>query len=199
MVKITIDSLIKEQRNRIPQLKYVPNPPGCIGLAYYYYEESANYQKWLATTSRFIGINFPNDKDVVEFEKVSKEDLSPSQQQELLAILEAFSCLPTIIHGNDSEDINSQKGITVNTNVTNSNRQSQIQEQSMAIDIFHEAIKDDLTGRQIKEIKQAVADNNNDFAKAKPCIIEKLKTFGSDVAANIVANLITNPLIWGSI
>lgn len=199
MAEITLESLIEEQRNRIPQLKYVPSPPGCFGFAYYCYEESDNYQKWLATTSRFIGISFPNDKDVMEFEKVSKEEMSPSQQQELLAILEAFSCLPTVIQSKNSKEAGNQKGITVNTNINNSNSQSQSQKLSLAIDIFLEAVKDDLTGRQLKELKEVIKESGDDKEKARNGIIDKLKSFGSDVASNIVANIITNPMIWANL
>lgn len=69
----------------------------------------------------------------------------------------------------------------------------------MAIDLFIDAIKDDLTGRQIKELKTVVADADNDLQKARPGIIAKLKEFGTDVASNIVANILTNPMIWGGL
>lgn len=196
MAEITLESLIEEQKNRIPRLKYVPNPPGCFGFAYYCYEESDNYQKWLATTSRFIGVNFPNDKDIIEFEEVSKKKMSPSQQQELLAILEAFSCIPTVIQSKNKKEANNQKEITVNTNINNTNNQSQNQEQSIAINMFLEAIKDDLTGRQLKEIIEVIKESDDDKEMARNGIIKKLKSFGSDVAANIVANILTNPAIW---
>ena len=65
--------------------------------------------------------------------------------------------------------------------------------------MFLEAIKDDLTGRQIKELKAVVAEADNDLQKARPGIIEKLKSFGADVVSNIVANLLTNPAIWGGL
>lgn len=32
MAEITLDSLIQEQRERIPQLHYKPSPPRCIRL-----------------------------------------------------------------------------------------------------------------------------------------------------------------------
>ena len=197
MDKITLDSLIEEQKQRIPLMKFSPDPPGCFGFAYYYYDKSDEYQKWLATTKRFIGINFPNDKDVAEFEKISNEDLSPGQQQMLLAILEAFSSLPTVIHNKD--DVNRQGKITVNTNINNSNSQSQSQEQSFAVNLFLDAIKDDLTGKQIKELKEVMAESCSDKEKTRNGIIAKLKTFGDNVAANIVANILTNPVIWGGL
>lgn len=194
MENISLVSLIEEQKARIPHLEYVPSPPGCIGFSCYCYEDSENYLKWLKTASRFIGINFPDDKDVIEFEKVSREEVSPGQQQALLAILEALSCLPTVIQNK----VDNQNEITVNTNINNSNNQSQNQEQSVAINLFLEAIKDDLTGKQLKELKEVLNENKEDEAKARKGIIEKLKSFGSDVASNIVANILTNPVIWNS-
>ena len=43
------------------------------------------------------------------------------------------------------------------------------------------------------------ASSINDLQKARPGIIEKLKSFGADVVSNIVANLLTNPAIWGGL
>lgn len=190
MENITLESLIEEQQARI--LKLHP----CDYYPYYdYFEVDMNsYQRWLANAIRLINIKFPNDKYIQEFEEVSKMDLSERQQTQLLAILESLASLPTIIPSKKSISKAGKEGININFNNTNS--QSQNQEQSFALNLFLEAIKDDLTGRQIKELKQVVADNNDDLEKAKPSIIEKLKSFGSDVTANIVANLITNPSIW---
>lgn len=204
MSDITLESLIQEHKERIKQLKYKPNPPSCLGFSYYYYEDSESYQKWLARTKRFIGIKYPNDKDVNEFETISKYELGPEQQKKLLAILEAFVVLPTVIPNNLTTQVKEKKGkekdaINVITTINNSNSQSQSQEQSLAIELFIEAIKDDLTGRQIKELKTVVEEADNDLQKARPGILAKLKEFGTDVASNIVANILTNPMIWGGL
>lgn len=190
MEDITIESLIEEQQARIPKLHK------CDYYPYYDYDEDerTNYQKWLVNAFRFINIKYPNDRFIQEFEEISKYDLSPEQQIQLLAILESLASLPTIIPSKKSISKTGKERININFNNTNS--QSQNLEQSFAFNLFMEAIKDDLTGRQVKELKKVVADNNNDLEKARPCIIEKLKSFGSDVVANIVANLITNPSIW---
>lgn len=201
MSDITLESFIQEHKERIGRLKYKPSPQGCIGFGYYYYDNSESYQRWLATTKRFIGIMYPNDKDVNEFESISKEKLGPEQQKRLLAILEAFAALPTVIPDNRTTQITEKKGkgkdaINVITTINNSNSQFQSQEQSMAVELFIEAIKDDLTGRQIKELKSVVAEADNDLQKARPGILAKLAEFGKDVASNIVANILTNPTIW---
>ena len=44
-----------------------------------------------------------------------------------------------------------------------------------------------------------MCEASNDLQKARPGIIEKLKSFGADVASNIVANLLTNPAIWSGL
>ena len=204
MSDITLESLIQEHKERIDLLKYQPDPPGCWGFSYYYYEDSEAYQKWLAKTKRFIAINYPSDKYVNEFEVVSNGNKSPEQQKKLLAILEAFAVLPTVIPDNRITQVAEKKGdgkdlINVVTTINNSNSQSQDQRQSLAVELFIEEIKDDLTGRQIKELKAVVADVNNDLQKARPGIITKLKEFGSDVASNIVANILTNPSIWSGL
>lgn len=190
MAEITLDTLIKELKDMIPTLQYHGGY-----LPYYVYSDMEKYEKWLAAAKRFLNIHFPNDKYVTEFEETSKKTLWKEQQQRLLAILEAFVNQPTIIPQENNKK--KEKGIDIAINNTNS--QSQNQEQSYAINLFLEAIKDDLTGKQLKEIKKVVDEAGDDIEKARSGIISKLKSFGSDVASNIVANLLTNPTIWTSL
>lgn len=58
-----------------------------------------------------------------------------------------------------------------------------------------EAVKDELTGKQRKELLE-IAKNAKDPEKARKSIFDKIKGFGEDVAANIVANIVTNPEVW---
>lgn len=71
------------------------------------------------------------------------------------------------------------------------------QTQVVEFNLFVEIIKDELTGRQIKEIKDIVEDESNQEVK-KTKIIEKLKSFGGDILSNIIANIITNPNIYSN-
>lgn len=190
---ITLEALIQELETRIPRLKYVIDRTG-----YYSYADMDKYHTWLATTKRYIGVHYPHDKDVVEFERISNEQLSPNQQNRLLGILKALAKIPSVISDN-SQDNKGNGAIQVTANINNSNCQTQSQQQLLAVELFLEAIKDDLTGRQIKELKTVVAEAGNDLQKARPGIIEKLKSFGTDVASNIVANLLMNPAIWAGL
>lgn len=184
--EITIDSLIQEQKNRMGSLQKLGNM-----IIYYEFDDMQSYRNWVTKTIRFLELKFPEDKHINDFITTSKQELYPDQQQKLLAILEAFASFPVIIP-NKKEEKDNRLPININTNINNSNRQSQ----SQSIDIFTEAIKDDLTGSQIKELKEVVEQENGDLKKARPKLIEKLMYFGKDVASNIVANLLTNPSIW---
>lgn len=83
------------------------------------------------------------------------------------------------------------KSVNVNTSVT----QNQEQHQDVIVKVLLDAAKDELTGKQRKELL-AIAEEIKDPREAQKSILAKLKGFGEDVAANIVANILTNPLIW---
>ena len=195
MSNLTLESLIKEHKDRIPSLRNL----GDAFCPYYEYPNMEAYHIWLATTQRYMEIHYPKDKQIIEFESTSKEVIFPNQQNKLLAILEAFALLPTVITTQARNKKSERDSINVTTTINNTNNQSQIQEQSLTVNLFLEAIKDDLTGRQIKELKAVVSDADNDLQKARPNILAKLKEFGNDVASNIVANILTNPIIWGGL
>lgn len=88
------------------------------------------------------------------------------------------------------------KGIQITNNVSQSQNQSQ--EQNVIINILLEAVKDELNGKQRKELL-AIAENAKDPQEARKGILEKLKEFGADVSASIVANILTNPSVWATL
>ena len=169
MEKITLASLIEEQKKRITTLH------SCEEFPYYQYDDWEDYQKWVTKTTRFLNINYPNDKFVMDFEKMSENILVPTQQNALLAILEAIASMPTIVPVDNKSKNKRTDPITIKNTINNSNSQSQSQEQSLAINLFLEAIKDDLTGRQVKELKEVIKESGDDKEKARNGIIEKWK------------------------
>lgn len=196
MSEITLDSLIQEHEE--------------LGVLYeignyfvtYQYNNMQKYRDWLAKTERFLFANYPNDKDCLEFQKISKKELTKTQQEELIAILKAFKEIPTIVSINQNTNINEVENTNnnpINVNINNNNSQTQNQEQSIAIELFLEAIKDELTGKQIKEINSIIKESNNDVKKARPKIIEKIKEFGIDTVSNIITNILTNPMLFDKI
>ena len=87
------------------------------------------------------------------------------------------------------------KSVNINTTVTQHQEQNQNQHQEVIIKILLEAAKDELTGKQRKELLE-LAETTKDPQEAHKSIIAKLKSFGEDVAANIVANILSNPQVW---
>ena len=83
----------------------------------------------------------------------------------------------------------------ININNTLSQTQSQNQKITIAVNILLDAIKDDLTGKQRKELL-AIAKEASSPEEAHKGIMEKLKSFGENVSASIVANILTNPQVW---
>lgn len=148
------------------------------------------YIKWKAKCKRFLNTNYHNDKFVEEFDEICDSHNEQYHHNELMGILEAIKELPEKI---ESKPIPlKEAGTIININ------QTQSQSQDIAIHIFIEAIKDELTGKQLKEIK-AIVSEEPEPEKAKSKVIEKLKSFGEDVLTNIVANVITSPTIWGGL
>lgn len=194
-MSITLEELIQEHKERIKILRYHRE----AFIPYYDYENMETYHLWIEKTKRYIRQNFSNDPAVKEFETLSSKEVEPEQQRRLGAIIEAFAIIPASELQKRTKSSKKEVGEGVNITINNTNSHSQNQKQSMAVELFIEAIKDDLTGRQIKELKSVVAEADNDLQKARSGILAKLKEFGADVASNIVANLLTNPMIWGGL
>ena len=194
-MSITLEELIQEHKERIKILRYHRD----AFIPFYDYENMETYHLWIEKTKRYIRQNFSNDPAVKEFETLSSKEVEPEQQRRLGAIIEAFAIIPASELQKRTKSSKKEVGEGVNITINNTNSQSQNQEQSLAVELFIEAIKDDLTGRQIKELKSIVAEADNDLQKARSGILAKLKEFGADVASNIVANLLTSPMIWGGL
>lgn len=84
----------------------------------------------------------------------------------------------------------------INTlNQSQNQEQHQNQQQDLVVEILLEAVKDELKGKQLKDLL-AIADEKKDPQEAHKNFLEKLKEYGVDVSASIVANILTNPTVW---
>jgi hypothetical protein len=73
---------------------------------------------------------------------------------------------------------------------------NQTQNVKVDFNILLKDIKNELTGKQFGELENILKENDEPETK-KNKIVDKLKSFGSDVATNIIANILTNPQLWG--
>ena len=88
---------------------------------------------------------------------------------------------------------NMNDGISLQIN--QENNQSQSSTIIINIDLILESLKYGLSGSQIEELKEILESNQEPKAMKKK-FVEKIKSFGSDVASNILANLLTNPKVY---
>lgn len=187
MKAITLDSLIEEGQKLRKAMK--------ISMYGWSHPDNNAFLVWMETSKRFVLREFKDDRlsDDFEYEVINYKNgrVDGNNVDRLISILIACKSIPEKIEKRTKSS--SAKAI-INNNIT----QTQSQEQYQAIDIFIDAIKDEITGRQLKELKQIIAEEK-EVEKVKPKILEKMKSFGIDVLSNIVANVVTNPNIMTSL
>ncbi len=74
--------------------------------------------------------------------------------------------------------------------------QNQTQDIKINFNLVIQAFQNELNGKQLKEIQEIIADSKKNSEEKRSSIINKIKSFGSDVMSNILANMLTNPEIW---
>ncbi len=193
---ITLDYLIEKGNEIIQEMYEAQMPDNLITASIWYDYDEDKYMQWEENAKRFLSANYNNDRVCDDFQNalVHNESDFKSCIKKMVAVLKACKCMPTPIKAkqqSEADNVGSMPSITIN----NSNTQSQTQ----SVSIFIEAIKDDLTGKQVKELKEIVSQEGDDLDKAKPKILEKVISWGGNVAAGIVTNLLTNPAIWGGL
>lgn len=192
---MTLNDIIAEGKEIRQLIKYVP-PSGYRSFKVYQITDRPKYEKWKNLVIRFLSASYPEDRCVTDFESkvelFKKSYFAPSVLDDMLGLLESCSVIPQLPIIKKSNSVDKSINVSVNQN------QSQTQEQSLAIDIFLEAIKDEITGKQLKELK-AIAQEEPNPEKVKNKILDKIKSWGEGISASIVANIITNPNVWSGL
>ena len=73
MENIAIQDLITEHKNRMQYLRYYD----ATIIPYYEYQDMDSYYSWREKAKRLIEINYPGDKHIEEFERISSQDIGP--------------------------------------------------------------------------------------------------------------------------
>lgn len=163
-------------------------------------EQFKTWQK--STTLTLINIFSESDKRVKSFEEIESyhfyavSGIDRTQK----AIFEAKELLENIIK--DIQDFgipqklnSSENNSGINISVNQNNTQHQSTNISIQLDLLVELLKDELKGGQIKDLK-AIIESDENLEIKKKSFIDKIKSFGTDVASNILANLLTNPKVY---
>lgn len=196
-VPVKLEDFIAQGESIAATIKYVNSPDGVIRMFdVYSIGKESDYQTWKNKCIRLLELHFKNDGSLDLFKeaeaKFAESHNTPKYLQDMIGVLKACVEMPAIDEDKISDVSAATSPVTINV------MQTQTQSQNVAIEIFLESIKDEIPGKQYKELK-AIAAKEKDPVKAKSKILEKVKSFGEDVLSNIVANIITNPTIWGGL
>lgn len=156
-----------------------------MGYKTYNSRKEEEYQNWISLVKRFI--KRENESDFIELEYAFNR-INRDYHQKILATLRAIKEFP---NKSIKESIKQEKGVNINI-IQNQNQQTNI-----SINLIIQAFQDELNGNQRKEIQTIIDDKELEPEKKKSKIVETLKKFGSDVASNVLANILTNPSFLG--
>ena len=151
---------------------------------YYKSSKEEEYKKWIQSIKRLIDTMFPSSKERL---KPYADKITPEYHMEILGLLEGIKIFPY-------EPENEIKGKS-SDRITINNNQNNIQNntQQVIFNIFIDAIRDEITGKELKELKEIMKNYEKNPEETKSTLLEKIKGFGKDVLSNIMANIITNP------
>lgn len=189
-----LEQLIAEGEAIATTIRYVKAPSGVLRMFdVYSIGKESDYQTWKNKCLRLLELHFKKDGSSELFKEAvaqfAKHHNTPKYLQDMIGVLKACVDVPNIVEEKPDETPITPSPVTINVS------QTQQQSQTIAIDIFLEAIKDEIPGKYFKEIK-VIANEEKDPVKAKSRILDKVKSFGEDVLSNIVSNIITDPTIW---
>ena len=183
-----LEKLILDGDKLASTISYVSPPSGVMRFYDVYRTNSPDeYQDWQSSVERFIKNYFPSESE--EVKEVSKK-LTPANHRKTLGILKAVRLFP-----DEPDKVGSSQKAT-NITINNSQNNTQNNTQEIIFNIFIGAIQDDLTGKEMRELKEILSEFDKEPEKTKLRLLDKLKNFGGDVLSNILANIITNPNIY---
>lgn len=184
-----LEKLIKEGEDLTKTIQSVPPPSGVMRFySVYRSSNQSDYQDWQSSAQRFVKTYHPSDLEEI---KEAAKKISPENHRKILGVLRAIKLLPNEPEKDLGKNGNWTNNINIENNLSNT--------QQLSVTLFLEAIKDELTGKDFKAIKEIMQDYKTEPEETKNKLIEKIKGFGGDVLSNIVANILTNPTIYSGL
>jgi hypothetical protein len=157
-----------------------------LSLCQRFYKNESAFQKELEMIRSQIGVLLQTQSDdfpVFNLETI--KNLYKRLLNSIISEIENFG-LPS------KNDIKIDKSVNVNVN------QSQSQHQKMELSFLIDIFKDELNGRQLKELGEIV-ENESEPKIIKEKLGAKLIEFGVNVTAGILSSILSNPTIWSMI
>ena len=156
-------------------------------------QDSSKFYLWVERVVRYLGQSVPKDISIERFMHYSNQInpiyCSKSSFEGLLNILRAVEEVTDVVTADDL--VHRKKDddkISIQTNV----KQEQNQNQTQTVTVLEAALKDSFAPFQLEELKEILKSNQPREVKRKS-LMEKLKSFGGDVASGVLANILSNP------
>lgn len=160
------------------------------GTVTYYTLESKyhnDYRKWIEDCKEWVGNNCEDEHITISnLSKTLLERMDKETHDSFVTVLKNIQC--SLRAAFDVKDAD----ILAATNITTTNWQG---EQQKLKKIFVDAVNEKLTKRQQTELQIIITRYNGSIEAAKPALLKKLASFGSNVLAGVVGNILTNVFV----
>jgi len=160
----------------------------------------STFISWQESTTTTIEHLYPSGGTIQRFSDIDAYDEYMEYGNGVpTATKEAKDFIETLINNIDllglQKNYSQEAEKGVNVTVTQSNDQNQSTQVSIKLDFILNAVKGELRDSEIEELKEILAKEEDPKEKKKR-FIDKIKSFGSGVASNILANILTNPEVY---
>lgn len=155
------------------------------------------YNIWEETVLRYLNRTVPGDMAIDRFQKLINQ-FNPrycykDEFDSILAVLKGLEAIPSKTVDTSSQAKKVGKGIEINN--TLSQNQEQSQKQSQEVNLLVDLLKNSLAPYQLEELKE-VAKADMPVSEKRQTLMDKILSFGSNVGASVLANILTNPAVY---
>ena len=184
---MTLDELIEEGNTFEVKHEAGYIEPAGYGMlkqvsGYFYLPHADKFSAWIQKCRRYLSQNYPKDISIDSFNNLNNEKITQAKIYELVGVLLALKEVPVICESKPFCPASMQT-ITVN--------QTQNQAQKQNFEFISQILKEELKGKDYEAIEEILNSAATKDTKKKR-ILEKLKDFGEDIIAGIVATLLTS-------
>lgn len=155
------------------------------------------YNIWAETVLRFLNKTVPGDMAIDRFqEQINQFNPRYCYKDEfdcILSVLKGVEAIPSKTVDTSSQAKKVGKGIEINN--TLSQNQEQNQKQSQEVSLLVDLLKNSLAPYQLEELKE-VAKADMSVSEKRQTLMDKILSFGSNVGASVLANILTNPAVF---
>lgn len=172
-----LDDLIEQGEKLSHSINFVKPKSGTVRIrSVYKSTKIEEYQDWQSTAKRFLNSYYQNE--LVDFNNAAKS-ISPDNHQKIMSMLRAIKKFP-----NEHTSLDKSKSSSTNITINNTQR--------ITVSLVLDSIKSEISKEEYNALQEILKNYQDGSETKERNLMDKLKSFGSDVLSNIVANMLTN-------